>query len=228
MDRTSRKLRTPPAAAIAGVVFAVLLATSLALLRRAIPSDLALADEWIATKRGQVVLALNLVPFAGIAFLWFMGALRAKLGDLEDRFFATVFLGSGFLFLAMLFASASLLGAIVLTFAVPAEVVGAVATFDLARASSYTIMNIYAVKTAGVFMISTSTIVLVTAIAARATAYTGYTLAVFLLVGSGVSAWTFMVFPAWIFVLSINILWDSVAVARKPSDGTSKPGSSHP
>jgi lauroyl/myristoyl acyltransferase len=51
---------------------------------------------------------MNLVPFAGIAFLWFIGVLRDRLGEFEDRFFSTVFLGSGLLFLAMLFASASL------------------------------------------------------------------------------------------------------------------------
>jgi hypothetical protein len=55
-------------------------------------------------------LALYLVPFAGIAFLWFIGVLRDRLGELEDRFFATVFFGSGLLFLAMLFASAAVAG----------------------------------------------------------------------------------------------------------------------
>jgi hypothetical protein len=30
------------------------------------------------------------VPFAGIAFLWFIGVLRDRLGEFEDRFFATV------------------------------------------------------------------------------------------------------------------------------------------
>ena len=42
-------------------------------------------------------MAVNLVPFAGIAFLWFIGVLRDRLGALEDRFFATVFLGLGML-----------------------------------------------------------------------------------------------------------------------------------
>jgi hypothetical protein len=50
---------------------------------------------WLKTSSNKVGLALNLVPFAGIAFLWFIGVLRDRLGELEDRFFATVFLGSG-------------------------------------------------------------------------------------------------------------------------------------
>ena len=61
---------------------------------------------WRKTSSNTVALGLNPVPFAGIAFLWFIGVLRDRLGEFEDRFFSTVFLGSGFLFLAMLFASA--------------------------------------------------------------------------------------------------------------------------
>ena len=58
-----------------------------------------------------MALALNLVPFAGIAFLWFIGVLRDRLGKAEDRFFATVFFGSGLLYLGMLFSAAALIGA---------------------------------------------------------------------------------------------------------------------
>jgi hypothetical protein len=46
------------------------------------------------------------VPFAGIAFLWFIGVVRERLGEIEDRLFSTVFLRSGLLFLAMLFGGA--------------------------------------------------------------------------------------------------------------------------
>ena len=48
--------------------------------------------------RNAVRFALDLVPFAGIAFLWFIGVLRSRLGKLEDQFFATVMLTSGLLF----------------------------------------------------------------------------------------------------------------------------------
>ena len=56
-------------------------------------------DTWLA--------ALYLVPFAGIAFLWFLAALRRRIGRLEDQFFSTVFLGSGLMFVAMLFAASA-------------------------------------------------------------------------------------------------------------------------
>ncbi|KAF0961121.1 hypothetical protein MLGJGCBP_05780 [Rhodococcus sp. T7] len=52
----------------------------------------------------QIAAALFLAPIAGIAFLRFIGVLRDRFGDLEDRFFATVFLGSGLPFAGGLLA----------------------------------------------------------------------------------------------------------------------------
>jgi hypothetical protein len=99
---THANLKTPRAAAVAGVVFSVLLIAALWLLRTSIPADPLEPGVWITTGAGNVALALNLIPFAGIAFLWFIGSVRDRLGPLEDRFFATVFFGSALLFLAML------------------------------------------------------------------------------------------------------------------------------
>jgi hypothetical protein len=147
---TRAGLKTPRAAAIAGMLFSVLLITAFWLLRSAVPADPQEPRAWLNTDSGNVALALNLIPFAGIAFLWFIGVLRDRLGENEDRFFATVFFGSGLLFLAMLFAAAAVAGALIISFAAaPAQLVNS-ATFQFARAAVYNIMNIYAVKTAGV------------------------------------------------------------------------------
>jgi hypothetical protein len=103
---------------------------------------------WHKTSSNTVALGLNLAPFAGIAFLWFIGVLRDRLGELEDRFFSTVFLGSGLLFLAMLFASAAVAGGIISAYAAKPEGLLASVTFTFARAATYEIMNIYTVKMA--------------------------------------------------------------------------------
>jgi hypothetical protein len=42
--------------------------------------------------------------------------LRDRIGTYEDRFFATVFLDSGLLFLAMLFASSAVAGGILMVY----------------------------------------------------------------------------------------------------------------
>lgn len=86
----------PRAAAFAGIIFSVLWVAVFGLMRLSVPSDPFEEGAWLAGDTTFVALAINLVPFAGVAFLWFVGVLRDRLGAREDQFFATVFLGSGF------------------------------------------------------------------------------------------------------------------------------------
>ena len=213
----SPHLRAPRAAAIAGILFSVLLITSFVLLRFSVPADPLEAGAWLRTRANTVALALNLVPFAGIAFLWFMGVLRDRLGEREDRFFATVFLGSGLLFLAMLFFSAAVAGGIIITYvAAPDSLLGS-ATFTFARAITFEIMNVYAIKMAGVFIIATSTLALRTGFIARWIAFLGYAVAVLLLLSSRYIEAILMVFPLWVLLVSLHIL---VGNLRGPSPET--------
>jgi hypothetical protein len=204
---TGARLRTPRAAAIAGLVFSILLMAAIALLRLAVPLDPLEPGAWLETRSDRVMLALHLIPFAGIAFLWFIGVLRDRLGRKEDRFFATVFLGSGLLFLATLFAAATIVGALLLI-APSTELTGAspAPTFRFGRAVAYILFNVYAIKMAGVFMISTSTVVIYTGIAPRWMAGIGYALAALVLLGSFYVSWSIMVLPAWVLLISVHIL----------------------
>src|SRR5262249_9658005 len=158
-------------------------------------------------------LAMNLVPFAGVAFLWFVGVLRDRLGAREDQFFATVFLGSAFVLLAMLFAGAAVFGAIIVAFHAAPEALARSATFHFARGLAYGMINIYLVKTASVFMITTSTIALFTRLTPRWLAVGGYVIAVVLLFGSYYLDWSLMVFPLWVLMISLSILRDRGAAA---------------
>ena len=69
-------LKTPRAAAIAGILFSVLLIAGLLLFRLSVRADPLEAGTWLKTSSNTIALALNLIPFAGIAFLWFIGVLR--------------------------------------------------------------------------------------------------------------------------------------------------------
>ncbi len=207
---TREHLRTPKAAAIAGILFSVLLTTALALMRLSVPVHPSEPGAWLRTDARIVGLALNLIPFAGIAFLWFIGVVRDRLGQREDRFFATVFFGSGLLFLAMLFVAAAVIGAIIMAFADNSEGFIGSAAFHLVRAVAYIVVNIYAVKMAGVFVISTSTVALYTRFAPPWIAFLGYGVALLLFFGSFYSNWVFTAFPAWVLVLSTYILFDNL------------------
>jgi hypothetical protein len=207
MATTAGALVPPRAAAIAGVVFSVLLSVSLAIIRLAVPPYQTDSGDWLTDpfRRNAVRFAVQLVPFAGIAFLWFIGVLRNRLGKLEDQFFATVFFGSGLLFVASLFASATLAGALLETVANDTSVLNS-DSYRLARQMVGASMNIFAIKMAGVFMISTSTIVFRTGILPRWLAVLGFGCAVILLLIITGWPWIVLLFPSWMFVVSMRIL----------------------
>jgi len=205
---TRAQLRTPRAAAVAGILFSVLLLAVFWLMRLSVPADPHEPGAWLRGGVTYVALALNLVPFAGVAFLWFVGALRDRLGAREDQFFATVFLGSGLLVLAMLFAAAAVVGAIIIAFHSAPEALIDSATFHFGRGLAYGMVNIYVVKTACIFMITTSTIALYTQLTPRWLAIGGYVVAVVLLIGSYCLDWSILVFPLWVLLVSICILLD--------------------
>lgn len=221
--RTRARLTTPRAAAIAGILFSVLLITSLSLIRLSVPAKPEAAGDWLEGGWRMVSLALNLLPFAGIAFLWFIGVVRDRLGEHEDRFFATVFLGSGLLFLAMLFVSAAVAGGILKMYgATPRQLIES-GLYSFGRIITYEIMNVYAMKMAGVFMISTSTLSLRTGIAPRWMAILGFVLALFLLFSLGYFYWAPLAFPLWVLLISVHILLANIRESRKGPIATAQP-----
>jgi hypothetical protein len=206
VNKTRMKLRTPRAAAIAGILFALLYATSLVLIRISIPVDMAADPAWLDKYSRIVTLGLNLVPYAGIAFLWFIGVIRDHLGEQEDRLFSTVFLGSGLLFLALIFIGAAMTGGILSTYIVEKEQIIETGLYTYNRAVIYNIINIYAIRMAGVFMISISTIWFRTGSMHRGWSFLTYALALMLLLSIQNFQWISLVFPAWVFAVSVFIL----------------------
>jgi hypothetical protein len=201
-------LRTPRAAAVAGIVFSALLITSLALLRLSVPANAAVAGGWLTDsgKRAAVAIGLNLIPFAGIAFLWFIGVIRDRIGAHEDRFFATVFLGSGLLFVGMLFVAAAVAGGLIA--GISSSGTPGAGTLALGRNVTSILLNVYSMRMAAVFTLTTVTIARRTQIVSRWLTVAGVATALVLLVGVGVSPWVELLFPAWILAVSIDILAD--------------------
>jgi hypothetical protein len=206
---TRGSLKTPKAAAIAGIVFSILLVAIFWMFRISVPADPLEPGAWLVTNSGTVALAVNLVPFAGVAFLWFIGAMRDRLGQMEDQFFSTVFFGSALLFLSTLFAAAAIIGAIILAFANDPRGMAYSTTFPFARAAAYNLVNVYSIKMAGVFMFSTSMVSLHTGLTPRWIAILGFVLATILLLGSYYISWSVLVMPVWVLLISSCILIDA-------------------
>ncbi len=204
-------LRTPRAAAVSGILFSILLAAALILLNISIPTNVIHPGDWLTdhAKRTSVALALNLIPFAGIAFLWFIGVVRDRIGQREDRFFATVFLGSGLLFTATLFVVAAVAGGLIADATLRAGAGLNPSTLAEGRQITSNLLRVYVMRMAGVFTLSTATILLRTQVAPRWIALLGTIIAVILLITLGLSAWLYLLFPAWIGLLSVYLLWRS-------------------
>ena len=203
---TNEGLKTPRAAGFAGILFAALFSGSIVLIRLSVPPDLADQGAWLRERTGRVLFALNLVPFAGIAFLWFMGVVRDRIGFREDQFFSSVFYGSGLLFLAMTFVSAALAGGLLAAHAVGGGRLIDSGLYALVRTVMLSINSIYAVKMAGVFMISLATIAMRTHTMPRGLTIATYVLALGLLLSIGLSLWVVLIFPAWVCAVSLTIL----------------------
>jgi hypothetical protein len=206
--RAGSPLRTPRAAAVAGIIFSVLLISAFVLLRVSVPADPAVPGTWLTDprRRTAVAIALNLVPFAGIAFLWLIGVLRDRIGGREDRFFATVFLGSGLLFVGMLFVAAAVAGGLITVSSSRSSGAPGADTLALGRSATSILLNVYAMRMAAVFTLTTVTIARRTEIVSRWLTVAGLVTALVLLVGVGISPWVELLFPAWVLALSVDIL----------------------
>jgi hypothetical protein len=199
-------LTTPRAAAVAGVLFALLFGATLILIRVKMPEGVGDSAEWLDSQKDGISTATKLMPFAGITFLWFIGVVRDNLGRYEDRFFASVLLGSGLLFLAMMFVSTAVAGALVATDAGITDPAAHVAVIAFGKMIVVSAAKTYAIRMAAVFMISLATIWLKTGLMPRWLVAVSYLVALGLLIAGDVSMWLTLAFPVWVLVVSALIL----------------------
>jgi len=210
LDEASRQLRAPWAASIAGLLFAVLFTVALVLLRNQ-PMMTATDAELVRLyATGQdlptVIGGLYLAPFAGIMFLWFIAVIRDQLGEREDRFFATVFFGSGLLFIALMFAATAVASTPSVAYRYLDQPAPTASTIALLRALSYAFLFAFATRAGAVFLIAAATAGLRSDVFPRWLAWTGYLLGVGLLVVVAAWDWIILVLPVWVAVASLYIL----------------------
>jgi hypothetical protein len=202
------ELRTPRAAGVAGVVFAVTLSVVIVLWRSAIPAN-GDPSGWIneSSRRHALSVALWLIPYSGIAFLWFIGAIRSRLGSREDKLFATAFLGSGLLFVGMLFTTAALMGGLLALYKGPRTIT----TDDvrLVGAISTALLATFSIRMAAVFTMVVTNLGRRTGIVPRWLVVVGYVTALVLLVAPPRTVWATMLFPGWVLLVSLVIIVSS-------------------
>ena len=202
-----RELRSPRSAAIAGIVFSLLMTTGMILAYRVVNAKPeVITRDWLETWSGTASLMLTLVPFAGIALLWFTGVIRDRLEDYEDRFFATLFFGSGIITVVLFFVWAAVFGAIMGTATLEAVGLADDDMYVFGFALMNQIIGNYALRMAGVYMTAIGTLWTRTGIMPRWLIIVTYILALGFLVAAGWAREARFIFPGWVFVVSVYIL----------------------
>ena len=164
---------------------------------------------------GQTILLITanfdmsvsmVVPFAGIAFLWFTGVIRDRLGEHEDKFFATLFLSSGIISVVLFFIWAAIFGAIMGTTALAAVGLADDDIYIFGFALMNQIIGNYALRMAGVYMTAIGTLWARSGVMPRWLTIVTYILALGFLLAAGWAREARFIFPAWVFVVSVYIL----------------------
>lgn len=205
-QKASQAIAAPRAGAVAGILFALLFGASIILIRLSVPADSADASAWTTSTLNRATLALRLIPYAAIFFLWFMGVVRDSLGEAEDKFFATVTLGSGLVFLALTLASCAIAGGLLGSLLTGGNQALPLGVYLFARSVTVLAFNAFAVKLASVFMFSLATLWRSTRVMPRPLSYLTYLLAFVMLVAFNSSLWLLLIFPAWVLLVSVYIL----------------------
>lgn len=210
LDEAGRQLRAPWAASVAGLLFAILFTVGLALMRT---SPLTTADDAqlaaLFAEGGDlsfVIGGLYLAPFSGVAFLWFIAVIRDQIGEREDRFFATVFFGSGLLFVALVFSASATVSAVVVGVRYLGLEPPTAEVVQVLRTLAYTLLFAFATRAGAVFLISLGTIGLRSRTFPNWFAWTGHIFGIVLLLAVTFWDWSILVLPAWVAGVSLFVL----------------------
>jgi hypothetical protein len=191
---------------VAGILFALLFGATLILIRVKMPEGVGDSAEWLDSQKDGISTATKLMPFAGITFLWFIGVVRDNLGRYEDRFFASVLIGSGLLFLAMMFVSTAVAAGLIASNSGVTDPAAHAEVIAFGKMIVVSACKTYAIRMAAVFMISLATIWLKTGLMPRWLVVVSYLVALGLLIAGDVSMWLTLAFPAWVLLVSALIL----------------------
>lgn len=207
-------VRLAKAAGLAGLVFAMLYVAAFALLRvDAPPVGPAAFAAWWAGSRDRVAAGTWLVPFAGIAFIWFVAAVRRRIGRSEGLFFSTTFIGSALVFVAMLFATGAAAGAMLAAAALeePAQMAVVAA---MSHALAYALFFGFAVKMTGMFMLAVASIGRSEDALPRWLVLLTLVLGITSLIGNTFLEIIALVFPVWVVIVSLLLIRSGVEAGR--------------
>ena len=168
--------------------------------------------------RWQLVAGLYLMPFAGIAFIWYIVALRAWAQGYvrrQNALLSNVQLVAGIIYTTLFFAGAAAI-----------SVTASTAQFndqinpDLARLFPQygaNLVLVFAMRMASMFVLTTTNIMRASTVMPKWFAWIGYPVAVFLLLTPRSARCSIFVLPLWILAFCTLV---ALRARRIPRDGS--------
>lgn len=153
----------------------------------------------------SALILLQVVVFASIAFLWFVGVVRGRLGDNEPRLFGTVFLGGSVLLAGVMFVGTAALAAPSVLLEVGGRFPDPGAA-SMTRAFAATVLSVFAPRVTALVMISTASLGRKTGALPRWLVVLSYVLGIAELVNVTISQPSLYSFPAWLALVSVVLL----------------------
>lgn len=211
-ERGQSLRRAATITAAVGAVHAILFIVAFVLLAGA-PGSEATDEEIVAyysSPAGSLpsLVGLYVMPFAGIAFMWFIVALRmweAFSVKRENLLFSNLQLVSGILYVAMLSVGAAAQGVLAASATYSSEPIDPVLARLFPEYGS-TVLVVFAIRMAAIFVFTTSTIGRSAGVLPSWFAVAGYMVGVFMLLSATLHPALVLVFPTWLFVLSAILL----------------------
>jgi hypothetical protein len=205
----AKSVRSVEAAAIAGIAYALLSAIALIILASPpAPSEPdATITEWYSQPDHRAMLAIGLAlsVTAAIAFLWFVAVIRRRVGQREDQFFATVFLGSGILLTGVTLVGAAVLASPSMTIDLTDGDVPDTAVLASLTGLGDSLLYFALLRVQAVFVMSTSALAMRTNTFSRYLSYFGYLTALIMFVMPIATEPVGFAFPLWVAVISLAL-----------------------
>lgn len=169
----------------------------------------------VATSTRDFWYAFSLCVFPVGMFLGMhvIGALSDRFG--RKKMMMLCLLGSGLIFVAMLFASAAVAIGLITMFKVAPARQTSNEVWTLGYHKTFALLNVFAIRMAAVCMISTSTIALRTYFINRWLAIFGLGIALVLLVVSDIVPYINLLMPFWVLLVSVDVLVRNRREARE-------------
>jgi hypothetical protein len=205
-----------------GLVHALLLMAGAFALKTQTPGIDATDEELVAfyqdpdQRRVVVVAGLYLIPFAGIAFVWFFVALRMWLSASAPRLnvmLSNVQLVSGIIYTTLILAAGGAMSVTAATVELSDKV------FDPLLARQFpqygaSLLLVFAMRMAAMFVLTTTNLGRLSGILPQWFIWVGFVMAAGLLLTASFSSWLVFAFPAWILTFCVVLIDRARKISR--------------